>query len=149
VNRRKYPADKVAIPSIPSCKLLALRANRRKASSPAGQAVECGLPQAHLTETEIEELIEAAKTNRYGQRDATMILVTYRHGLRASELCDLKWDAIDFRAATLHVTRKKGGQATTHQISANELRALRKLQKEQDPKSAFVFVNERLRNGCR
>jgi hypothetical protein len=49
----------------------------------------------------------------------------------------------------LHVTRKKGGQATTHQISANELRALRKLQKEQDPKSAFVFVNERLRNGCR
>ena len=88
-------------------------------------------------------MIEAAKGNRYGHRDATMILVAYRHGLRATELCDLKWDAIDFRAATLHVTRKKGGQATTHQISANELRALRKLQKEQDPKSAFVFVNER------
>ena len=46
-------------------------------------------------------------------------------------------------AATLHVTRKKGGTATTHQISATELRALRRLQKEQDPKSAFVFINER------
>jgi integrase len=98
----------------------------------------------------LTSVIEAAKGNRYGHRDATMILVAYRHGLRATELCDLKWDAIDFRAATLHVTRKKGGQATTHQISANELRALRKLQKEQDPKSAFVFVNERFpfdRNG--
>jgi type 1 fimbriae regulatory protein FimB/type 1 fimbriae regulatory protein FimE len=97
----------------------------------------------HLTETEIEKLVEAAKGNRHGHRDATMILVAYRHGLRASELCDLKWEAIDFRAATLHVNRRKGGTATTHQISATELRALRKLQKDQDPKSAFVFINER------
>jgi integrase len=97
----------------------------------------------HLTETEVESLIEAAKTNRYGHRDATMILMAYRHALRATELCDLKWEAIDFRAATLYVTRKKSGTATTHQISATELRALRRLQKEQDPKSAFVFVNER------
>jgi len=36
----------------------------------------------HLTETEVEKLIEAAKDNRYGHRDATMILVAYRHGLR-------------------------------------------------------------------
>jgi integrase len=41
----------------------------------------------HLTETEVEKLIEAAKDNRYGHRDATMILVAYRHGLRASEVC--------------------------------------------------------------
>jgi integrase len=72
-----------------------------------------------------------------------MILVAYRHGLRASELCELTWDAFDFRAATMHVNRKKNGQSATHQISGPELRALRKLQKEQDPKSAFVFVNER------
>jgi integrase len=97
----------------------------------------------HLTETEVERLIEAAKANRYGHRDATMILMAYRHALRATELCDLKWEAVDFGAATLHVTRKKGGTATTHQISATELRALRRLQKEQDPKSAFVFINER------
>jgi integrase len=56
-----------------------------------------------------------------------MILVAYRHGLRASELCELTWDAIDFRAAMMHVSRKKNGQSTTHQISGLELRALRKL----------------------
>jgi integrase len=97
----------------------------------------------HLTESEVERLLDAAKRNRHGHRDHTMILMAYRHGLRASELCDLKWDAIDFRAATLHVNRKKGGTPATHQISGAELRALKKLQKEQDPKSAFVFVNER------
>jgi type 1 fimbriae regulatory protein FimB/type 1 fimbriae regulatory protein FimE len=94
----------------------------------------------HLTET--EKLIEAAKRNRHGHRDATMILVAYRHGLRASEICELSWDAIDFHAATMHVTRKKHGQAATHQVRGDELRALRKLEKEQAPKSAFVFTSE-------
>jgi integrase len=67
-----------------------------------------------------------------------VILVAYRHGLRGSELCELTWDAIDFRAATMHVNRKKNGQSTTHRISGPELRAPRKLQKEQGPKSACV-----------
>jgi type 1 fimbriae regulatory protein FimB/type 1 fimbriae regulatory protein FimE len=97
----------------------------------------------HLTETEIEKLIEAAKTNRHGHRDSTMILVAYRHGFRASELCELRWDDIDLRAAAMHVKRLKHGQATTHQVGGDELRALRKLQRDQEPKSAFVFVNER------
>src|SRR5262249_13240895 len=52
----------------------------------------------HLTEAEIEKLITATKDNRYGHRDATMILVAYRHGLRASELVSLRWDQIDFAA---------------------------------------------------
>jgi integrase len=43
----------------------------------------------HLTEAEVERLMEAAKGNRWGRRDATMVLVAYRHGLRASELVDL------------------------------------------------------------
>jgi type 1 fimbriae regulatory protein FimB/type 1 fimbriae regulatory protein FimE len=72
-----------------------------------------------------------------------MIIVAYRHALRASELCDLTWDAIDFRAATIHVKRRKHGQATTHQISGPELKALRKLQREQESKSHFVFITER------
>jgi type 1 fimbriae regulatory protein FimB/type 1 fimbriae regulatory protein FimE len=63
--------------------------------------------------------------------------------LRASELCELTWDAIDFPTATIHISRKKNGQSTTHQISGPELRELRKLQREQNPKSAFVFVTER------
>ena len=69
-----------------------------KRAVPAGRQSNAAYrKREHLTETEIEKLMEAAKTNRYGSRDATMILVAYRHGLRASELCELTWDAIDFR----------------------------------------------------
>jgi site-specific recombinase XerD len=45
----------------------------------------------YLTEREVEKLMETArKVSRHGHRDATMILVAYRHGLRASEVCDLQ-----------------------------------------------------------
>jgi len=46
----------------------------------------------YLTEAEVERLMGAAKDNRHGQRDAAIILVAYRHGLRAAELVDLRWD---------------------------------------------------------
>ena len=72
-----------------------------------------------------------------------MILVAYRHGLRVSELTDLRWDQIDFNAATLHVRRAKRGTPATHPIVGDEMRALRRLQREQDPKSPFVFTSER------
>src|SRR5262249_39589636 len=50
----------------------------------------------YLTGREVEKLMEAArKHGRYGHRDATMILLTYRHGLRASELCDLQWHQVE------------------------------------------------------
>ena len=96
----------------------------------------------HLTPSEVEKLIEAAKTNRHGHRDATMLLVAFRHGLRASELCGLEWSQVDFTGATLHVRRVKNGKPATHPIRGDEMRALRKLQREA-PRSAFVFVNER------
>jgi integrase len=97
----------------------------------------------YLTDAEVESLTGAAKGNRYGHRDATMILVAYRHGLRVSELVDLRWDQIDFDRATLAVRRAKRGTPSTHPILGDELRALRKLQREQDPKSPFVFTSER------
>jgi integrase len=96
----------------------------------------------HLTETEVEKLMEAAKGNRHAHRDATIILVAYRHGLRASEICDLRWDQIDFTSATLHVHRVKNGKPSTHPIRGDELRALRQLQR-QAPKSPFLFMTER------
>jgi len=96
-----------------------------------------------LTETEVAKLIETAKGNRNGHRDSTMILMAFRHGLRVSELVDLRWDQIDFNQATLHVRRVKAGTPATHPIRGDELRALRRLQREQDPKSRFVFVSER------
>ena len=97
----------------------------------------------YLTEAEVERLIEAAKGNRYGHRDATMILMAYRHGLRVSELVDLRWDQIDFDTANLAVRRVKSGSPSTHPIRGDELRALRRLNREQEPKSAFVFTSER------
>ena len=94
----------------------------------------------HLTEAEVERLMETAKGNRWGLRDATMVLVAYRHGLRASELVDLHWDQVDFRTATLHVRRVKKGTPSTHPILGDELRGLQRLQREQE--STFVFTSQ-------
>ncbi|MGB8896958.1 MAG: tyrosine-type recombinase/integrase [Pseudolabrys sp.] len=90
---------------------------------------------------EVEKLIEAAKGNRWGQRDSTMLLVTFRHGLRASELCELQWSDIEFETGSLHLRRAKGGTTTTHPLLGDELRALRALKRE--AKSPFIFVSER------
>jgi integrase len=95
----------------------------------------------HLTADEVEALT-AAKGNRHGHRDATMVLLAYRHGLRAVELVDLEWSQVDFKAAVLHVRRAKKGTPATHPLRGDELRALRKLQRE-SPASSFVFVSER------
>src|SRR5476649_1966679 len=114
-------------------------ATKKRAVTPRRQPNSELRSREHLTETEVEKLVEAAKDNRHGHRDATMILVAYRHGLRASEVCDLRWEQIDFTAATLHVHRVKNGKASTHPIRGDELRALRKLKREA-PKSPFVFV---------
>lgn len=97
----------------------------------------------YLTEAEVERLMDAVKGNRYGHRDATMVLVAYRHGLRVSELVDLRWDQVDFRTATLHVRRVKQGTPSSQPIVGDELRALRRLQREQEPASPFVFTSER------
>jgi integrase len=72
-----------------------------------------------------------------------MILVAFRHGLRANELVSLQWSQVDFSTATLHVNRIKKGTPATHPIMGDELRALRRLQREQQPKSHFVFASER------
>ncbi len=99
----------------------------------------------YLTPPEVEKLIAAAKQgNRYGHRDATMLLVIYRHGLRASEACDLEWSQVDFETATMHVRRAKNGKPSVHPIKGYELRALRQLKREQGAEASnFVFVSER------
>ena len=72
-----------------------------------------------------------------------MLLIAFRHGLRASELVDLRWEQVDLENAILHVRRVKQGTPATHPLTGRELRALRRLQREQEPKSTFVFVSER------
>src|SRR5258708_10411924 len=79
-------------------------------------------PREYLTEKEIERLQEAArKRSRHGHRDATMILVAYRHGLRASELCGLRWDQIELNGGRLHVRRAKCGIDNVHPLSGTEI----------------------------
>jgi site-specific recombinase XerD len=74
------------------------------------------------------------KSSRYGHRDATMILLAYRHGLRASEVCDLQWHQVELAAGR--------GTPSVHPIQGDELRALRRLQREQPP-GPYVFCSER------
>jgi type 1 fimbriae regulatory protein FimE len=93
----------------------------------------------YLTEAEVERLIEAArKRGRNGARDAAAILLAYRHGLRAQELCCLRWAQIDLKHGRLHVNGAKGGIESVHPLHGPELRALRPLQGS----SPYVFVTE-------
>ena len=96
----------------------------------------------YLTEREIERLMKAASRNRYGHRDATMILLAYRHGLRASELTSLRWEQVDLTHGRLHVSRAKNGMPSVHPLTGVELRALRRLRREQEP-GRYVFISER------
>ena len=97
----------------------------------------------YLTEAEVEKLTKEARHGRYGHRDATLILIAFRHGLRASEICDLEWSQVEFgRSAALHVRRVKSGKPSVHPLRGDEIRALREL-RPQFPNSSFVFATER------
>jgi type 1 fimbriae regulatory protein FimE len=67
----------------------------------------------------------ARKSSRYGHRDATMILIGYRHGLRASELCDLQWSQVELATGRLHVRRAKNGSPSVHPMQGDEIRCIR------------------------
>lgn len=100
-------------------------------------------PREYLTEKEVEHLIRVAKNRgRYSHRDATMILIAYRHGLRIGELCALRWDQVDFDQGLLHVRRLKRGIPSVHPLRGPEIRALRQLKREMGP-SAYLFTTER------
>ena len=113
---------------------------RRNASPPT--TVNCTV-RKYLTAREIEKLMDhARKHSRYGHRDSTMILVAYRHGLRASEVCDLQWHQVELDHGRMHIRRAKNGTPSVHPIRGDEIRALRKLRRE-SPNEAYVFVTER------
>src|SRR5215218_4179124 len=103
-------------------------------------------PREFLTPDEVERLIAAAKKDmrRHPHRDATMLLLAYRHGLRASELIGVRWDMLDLEQGTFHVSRRKNGRASMHIVRGDEIRALRKLKRDQVPSSPYVFTSERL-----
>jgi type 1 fimbriae regulatory protein FimB/type 1 fimbriae regulatory protein FimE len=98
----------------------------------------------YLAPSEVEKLLKAAgRRGRYGQRDACLILLAYRHGLRVSEAVSLRWDQVDLKAGHLHVRRAKNGTPSTHPLQGDELRALRQLARDWPDHGGFVFVSER------
>lgn len=100
-------------------------------------------PREYLTPEEVERLIDhARKLGRHGHRDATLITLAYRHGLRVSELISLRWDMIDLRQGLIHISRRKNGIPSVHPLRGPELRAIRKLVASK-PESPYVFVTER------
>jgi integrase len=99
----------------------------------------------YLTEDECRTLITTARKRggRYGLRDALAIRMCWRHGLRVSELCGLRWDHVEWKTARLTVHRAKGSVDSTHPISGDELRELRALRRTGELGCRFIFMNER------
>jgi type 1 fimbriae regulatory protein FimB/type 1 fimbriae regulatory protein FimE len=95
----------------------------------------------YLLPSEVDLLVSQAKKSRNPKRDSTMVLMAFRHGLRVSELCDLQWSDIDFKAGTVHVRRLKGSSDSVHFLKADESRPLKALQKTSS--TPYVFESER------
>ncbi len=97
----------------------------------------------YLTSKEVDALIKAAKNvGRHQHRDATLILMLYRHGLRVSEAISLRWDQVDLQQGLVHINRSKNGTPSVHPLRGPELRALRRLKREYKT-SPYLFTTER------
>lgn len=96
----------------------------------------------HLTPDEVTRLLEAAELRgRHPLRDKTLLLLMFRHGLRAGEACLLKWDAVMFDERAIAITRLKGSNSGVHRLQQDELDILKELKATSD--SFQVFVGER------
>jgi type 1 fimbriae regulatory protein FimB/type 1 fimbriae regulatory protein FimE len=118
---------------------------KRDNRQPVRQPNQASRAREYLTPDEVERMIAAARRTggRLAERDALLIMIAYRHGLRASELIALRWDQIDLKAGTLHVARLKHGSPSTHPLRGPELRALRAWKREQGDASPYVFTSLR------
>lgn len=97
-----------------------------------------------LTELEVRRLLGSARRRRHGTRDYLMVLLTYRHGLRVSELVDIRIRDLDLDASRIHVRRRKGSLSTVQPIEGDELRAIRAyLRERDDTKLPYLLLGER------
>ncbi len=96
----------------------------------------------YLRPSEVESLMAAARQiGRHGIRDAAMILLMFRHGLRTAELVALKWSSVDLKGGYIEIHRVKHGHDSVHPLRSPELRALRQLKRDY-PETQYVFVSE-------
>ncbi|VAX09432.1 hypothetical protein MNBD_GAMMA25-2063 [hydrothermal vent metagenome] len=102
-----------------------------KVRPPTRQSNSKSRSREYLTHDEVERLMKAARgLGRHGHRDATLILIAYRHALRVSELVALRWDQVNLKDGHLYVNRNKNGVPSTHPLHGPEIRALRSLQRD-------------------
>ena len=103
------------------------------------------LVRDYVTKDEVDAMVRSARKagSRTADRDALLIMLAYRHGLRASELTALRWDRVDLKAGLLHVARLKHGDASTHPLRGPELRALRAWKRAQGGSSPYIFTSLR------
>jgi type 1 fimbriae regulatory protein FimB/type 1 fimbriae regulatory protein FimE len=113
-----------------------------KVTPPRRKANRESRTREYLTPSEIESLLDATTTGRYGHRDRTLLLIMYRHGLRVGEAINLRWEQIDLKAGLFAVRRLKQGVPSTHPLRGSELLALRQLRREW-PDGPYLFVSER------
>lgn len=111
---------------------------------------ECAMlkEKTYLTEPEAARFLKAARAGRYGVRDHLLMLMGYRHGMRVSELIDVRLSEIDLEGSTLRVRRAKGSLTTQQPIEGDELRAVRAWLRERSTLahatgSPFLFLGER------
>jgi len=82
-------------------------------------------PKNFLTDAEIVSFLKAARKGRHGARNYAMVLTAYRHGLRVSELINLRMADLDLDTGHLFVRRLKGSLSTSQPLEGDEIRALR------------------------
>ena len=105
--------------------------------------------RTHLTPEEILATLKIARAR--SARDWCMVLLAYRHGLRASEVCNLRLADIDLKRQSIIVRRLKGSLETTQPLYPHrgvplldEPAALRALLRErQGDGSDFLFLSQK------
>jgi type 1 fimbriae regulatory protein FimB len=104
---------------------------------------------AFLSTDEVLAVLQAARGRSI--RDWAMVLLAYRHGLRASEVCNLKLSSVDLRAGSISIHRLKGSLSQVQplyqhrgQPLLNEMNTLRAwLRERKHDGSDYLFTSQK------
>ena len=101
-------------------------------------------PRDYITEDELCSMVEGTKRSRYYWRDASMLMLTFYHGLRVSELCQVQRRQVDFKHGHIWVERLKGSLSTQQPLLPHELQTLKCYLKQRgDSRLPWLFLSER------